>query len=205
MELDELKQIWSQYDKKLTENLRLNEELFKKLNIDKSKREMNTPLNYEIFSIIGSAIFLTYILSSTFRFLDEIKFLVPGLITSLILILGLVFSIHRIKLFSSIDYYNTSVVELQKKLAQIKQIYLKYKKIELYSSPFLFISGILIVGKSLRNFDLYEHQFRYITAVVIVLAIMYPILIWIYKNMYEKKLKNSNDFLQELIRFEKEE
>jgi hypothetical protein len=30
MELDELKFVWAQYDKKLTENLKFNEELLKK-------------------------------------------------------------------------------------------------------------------------------------------------------------------------------
>jgi len=37
------------------------------------------------------------------------------------------------------------------------------------------------------------------------LVIYYPPAIWLYKNIYDKKIKNAEDFLKELNRFEKEE
>ena len=61
MELDDLKGAWAQYDKKLSANLKFNEELFKKLNLDKSRREMSGPLNYEIGSVVISGVFFILI------------------------------------------------------------------------------------------------------------------------------------------------
>ena len=84
MELEELKSAWAQYDKKLTENLKLNEELLRKMNLEKSRKEMNTPLTYEISSFITGLIFILYIVSATIIHFNELKFLLPGIITSII-------------------------------------------------------------------------------------------------------------------------
>ena len=48
MELEELKNTWEQYDKKISENLRTNKELLKKINLDRAKSTMDTPKNMSI-------------------------------------------------------------------------------------------------------------------------------------------------------------
>jgi len=61
MELDDLKNIWAQYDKKLSDNLKLNEDLLRRMNLDKSKQEMQKPLNYKIASVILNLFFLLFL------------------------------------------------------------------------------------------------------------------------------------------------
>jgi len=101
MELEELKSVWAQYDKKLSQNLKLNEELLRKMNLEKSKKEMTAPLFYEIISVIGGAIFLLFIISATIRYSYELKFLVPGIITSIIVSIWFYNSISKIKLLNN--------------------------------------------------------------------------------------------------------
>ena len=43
MELEDLKKAWSEYDKKLSENLKTNNELLKKMNLNNAKSSMDTP------------------------------------------------------------------------------------------------------------------------------------------------------------------
>ncbi|MDO9338936.1 MAG: hypothetical protein Q7T72_00235 [Bacteroidales bacterium] len=205
MELDELKGVWAQYDKKLTENLRFNEELFIKMNLDKSKREMNGPYNYEIASVIVMGIFLIFILSFTFQYGHEIKYLISGLITSFTLICLLVFAMLKVKNLSNFDYYNSPVIKLQKSLLKFRQIYLKFKKYELYIFPVLAIAAIPILVKGMANIDILSNPEIYIIAVIGALVLGIPKAMWIYKHWYEKKIKNTSDFLAELNRFEKEE
>lgn len=205
MELDELKGVWAQYDKKLTENLRFNEELFIKMNLDKSKREMNGPYNYEIASVIVMGIFLIFILSFTFQYGHEIKYLISGLITSFTLICLLVFAMLKVKNLSNFDYYNSPVIKLQKSLLKFRQIYLKFKKYELYIFPVLAIAAIPILVKGMANIDILSNPEIYIIAVICALVLGIPKAMWIYKHWYEKKIKNTSDFLAELNRFEKEE
>jgi len=204
MELDDLKTTWAQYDKKLTENLKFNEELLRKMNLEKSKKEMNAPLTYEIISLATGIIFLLYIVSATIRFSTELKFLLPGLITSFTFIIYLYFSFTKIRLLSNIDFYYSPIIELQKSVNIFKQKYLQFKKYELYVFPVFAISVSPILAKAMRNFDLFAHPYRYIIAIVLSLILYYPLAIWFYKNLFEKRIRNTTTFLEELIRFEKE-
>jgi len=205
MELEELKSAWAQYDKKLSQNLKLNEELLRKMNLEKSKKEMNTPLTSEFISVTGCTIFLLFIASATIRYSYELKFLLPGLITSIIVAIWVYNSFSRIRLLTNIDYYYSSIVELQKSIHTFNQKYQKYKKFELYSIPIFAISAMPILGIALTNFDIYEHPILFIIEIVLSLILGYPVTIWGYKNLYEKKIRNTTKFLDELSRFEKEE
>jgi len=204
MELEELKSAWAQYDKKLSQNLKLNEELLRKMDLEKTKKEMNAPLNYEIISITIGVIFLLFILSATIRYYYELKFLLPGIITSIIVAIWVYNSFSKIRLLLDIDYYDSPIVELQKSIQTFNRKYQRSKKFELYSIPVFAISAIPILGIALRNFDIYEHPIRFIVAIVILLILGIPGQIWIYKNLYDKKIRNTIKFLDELSRFEKE-
>lgn len=204
MELDDLKTTWALYDKKLTENLKFNEELLRKMNLEKSKREMNAPLTYEIISLAAGIIFLLYIASATVRFSTEFKFLLPGLITIFTFIVYLYLSFTKIRLLSNIDFYNSPIIELQKSINLFKQKYLLFKKYELYVFPVFAISVSPVLAKAMRDFDLYAHPYRFVIAIILSLILYYPLAIWFYKNLFDKKVRNTTTFLDELIRFEKE-
>jgi len=205
MELEEFKSAWAQYDKKLTQNLKLNEELLRKMNLEKSKKEMNAPLIYEIINITISVIFLLFIASATIRYSYELKFLLSGIITSIIIAIWGYNSFSKIRLLSNIDYYYSPIIVLQKSINTFKLKYQKYKKFELYSIPAFVISAIPILGIALRSFDIYEYPIRFIVLIVLSLVLCYPIQIWLYKNLYEKKISNTTKFLDELSKFEQEE
>jgi hypothetical protein len=204
MELDDLKGAWAQYDKKLSENLKFNEELFKKLNLDKSRREMSGPLNYEIGSVAISGVFLILVTSWTIQFSNEPVYLVSGILSIIIFILMLSFSIKRLRLLQNIDYYNSPVVELQKSLCRFEDVYFKFKKAEIILFPIFIIVLMPIFAKGLRNFDIMQQPMRLIIAISLAIAIGMPVTLWIYKHLYEKKIKNTSDFLEEIKRFEEE-
>jgi len=204
MELDDLKTVWAQYDKKLTENLKLNEELLKKMNLDKSKQEMQKPLNYEIGTVVITCLLFLYLGVSTFRFASEMKFFIPGLVSSLLTLMGLISSIKKVNSLTKIDYFNSSVVELQKSINIAKKKAILFRKIEYYVFPLYVVSFAPIFVKAVYNIDIYIKSEIYITGLIVALVIYYPFAIWYYKNGYDKKLKNTSDFLNDLNRFEKE-
>ncbi|MBP7102469.1 MAG: hypothetical protein KBA86_04395 [Bacteroidales bacterium] len=205
MELDDIKNTWASYDEKLNKSLKLNEELLRKLNLDKSKREMKGPFYYETISLIMTGLLIIVISGYTYRYGSEIIYLVSGLLSILICLTEFVFSFQKLKILTRIDYYNMSVIDLQKNVLTFKNKYLQYKKIELTYTPLFAVSLIPIFGKGFRGFDFFSNYTLYIFTTIIVLIISYPILIWIYKNLYDKKLKNTLRFLKELEVFEKNE
>ncbi|MGM0612455.1 MAG: hypothetical protein ACQESM_02970 [Bacteroidota bacterium] len=203
MELDDLKQTWLKYDKKLSDNLKTNRELLKKINLDRAKSAMDTPKNYELISLIIGFLFLLYVVTSTIRFSADSKFLVSGTLTSLWTIIMITLTLGKLKLLTNLDFYNQSVLNIQKRLAKIKKKYLQYKRFELYTIPLFVIVAAPILAKAMRGFDFFESPLKYAISFAVAIGIGYPITIWIYKNWYDKKLKNTDNFLNELEEFEK--
>lgn len=204
MELEEMKQKWMEYDQKLDRNLKLNEELLRKRHLDRSRQEMRTPVNYELFNIPTGVLFIIWIAGSTFQHAGDFRLLLSGLISLLSMVPVLIFSIMRLNAMSKIDYYNTSVVDLQKQISLVKKKYLLTRKLEMYWFPIFVISVIPILAMAMRHLDIFEHPYRYLTAIALALALGYPCMIWVYNNWYGKKLKNTSAFLEELRRFEAE-
>ena len=204
MELDDFKTAWAKYDRKLTENLKLNEELLKKLNLDKSKREMSSPLNYEIGSAIITFLLVLFLGGATIRFASDLRYSIPGLIATLLTLFGFISSLIKINTITKIDFNNASVIALQKSINILKQKVLLYRKVEYYVFPIYAISFAPIFLKAYKNIDIFSKSHAFIIWILIALIIYYPLAIWYYKIGYDAKLKNTSDFLNELNRFEKE-
>lgn len=199
-----MRQKWMEYDQKLDRNLKLNEELLRKRHLDRSKQEMRTPLNYELFNVSVGVLFLIWIAGRTFQYAGDVRLLLSGLISLLSIIAFLIFGIIRLKAMSRIDYYCTSVVDLQRQISLVKKKYLLTRKLEMYLFPFFLISLIPIMGMALRHLYIFQHPYRYLIYVVLGLAIGYPCMTWVYNNWYGKNLKNTSEFLEELRKFEEE-
>ena len=205
MELDDLKKSWTEYDKKLSDNLKFNEELLRKMNLNSSRRELQKPLLYEFGNVLILFSLIIYSISTSIKLFEEPKYLIPGIILGLIALAGLVFTIIKVNQFLSIDYYGSPIVKLQKDIASLKNTILKYRQIELIMLPILIALLLPLVFKTIHGIDLYQKFKLFSVEIIIILAISIPVTIWINKNLYDKKFTNVTRLLTELDKFEKEE
>ena len=206
METEEIKKIWAQYDKKLSENTRFNEQLLRDMKLEQSKNEMKTPLINEFFNLSVYFVATLYLVMSTIKYSNEIKFLIPGILASIFSLLLFGFSIHRFKLMTEIEYYNTPVLELQRSILRFKEKFLLYKKIEFIIFPLSLIPLWIILFKAVRNIDIYTNILpSLIISAILGLILGYICMIWIYKHWYEKKIKNTMNFLEDIKKFEEKE
>lgn len=205
MELNELKDLWQEYDKRLTENLCFNEKLLRILNLDKSKREMDKPFKTEIWSIITNPLMIILISWWTLKYGRDIKFLIPYFIALSSCIIFLIFNIRRLVLLSKINYYDTPIIKLQKALVKFECIYQKLKKIELWLlMPIFAITFTPIYCKAVLDIDVFTNPTFFGIVILISIPISYLLATWMYKVFYEKPLANTNLFLHELNKFEQE-
>lgn len=205
MEFDELKSAWTLYDKKLTENLKLNEELIRKMNLNNSKKELQKPLISELVGIIILPLFILYVGVSSIRYIDEPKYCIPGFISLAIGLVYLTFGIYRANRFLNIDYYSSSALKMQMDIAKLKKLVLHLRKYELLLIPIFVISILPILYKAIHNIDIYQHIKFYAIVVIACSSIGFPLTIWINKYLYDKKIENVEKLLDDLNRFEKEE
>lgn len=204
MELDDLKNTWSQNDKKLTENLRLNEKLLQKLNLNNSKREMQKVLIYEFISIVIAVFVILFTISYSIYYLSYLRFSIPGFLASAVAFIYLIFGIIRTTGFLKIDYFGSPVVKVQREILALKKRTLQFRKYELILVPLLSIPLLPLLFKVVHNIDIYQNVQMLVIDTVIILGVGYPSVIWVYKYLYDKKFKNAETLLTELEEFESE-
>lgn len=202
MELDDFKNSWAEYDKKLSKNLRFNEELLQKMNLNSSRREMQKLLIYEVVSIFILIFLIFYILSNSIYYIYQLRYSIPGFIGVCVALIYLAFSFIRINDLLNIDYYGSAVVKVQKRILSLKRKTLRFRKYELILLPILVLPIIPIMFKAIHNIDIYRNLRLLIIEIVVVIGLAFPLFFWINKSLYDKKFKNAESLLKELEKFE---
>lgn len=204
MELDDFKKSWEQYDKKLSDNLRINEALLRKINLKTSKQELNKLLIYELFNIAVAVFLILFVLSNSMYYIHQLRFSIPGFICIGTTAIYLIFGIIRTRAFLKIDYYGSPVVQVQKDILSLKSKTLKFRKYELILLPVLILPLLPITFKVIHNIDIYKHTQSMLVEMLLVLALAYPLAFLTYKYFYDKKFRNAEQHLADLKRFEQE-
>src|SRR5688572_3845370 len=203
MELDELKSAWAQYDKKLTKNLELNVELLKKINVDRSKMELQKPFRAEVVGMVSMFYMTVIFMMLGDKFVGEPQYFIPALISAGIAFVYFVFAAIKMTKLMNIGYYGVSVTEVQQDIAKVNRLILKFRKYELLLSPTVLIS-LPPIFKALHNIDLYQNIQSFAIVGIVSLAVGFPVALWINKYMYDKKFKNSEKLLKEIEEYRSE-
>jgi len=205
MDINEFKSAWLQHDRKLSENLSINEALLKKINLDRSRKELNKPLSYEVASF-----FLFILLIPVFIFLSVLyrsdnSMLISGILAVAALVLGLLLCIRKIRLFYQIDYYNQPVLQLQERLALLKSGILSARKIEVFFLlPILFFTALVLALQHIRGINLFGDISFFLPIVLPGLLVAWGGTVFINKYLYDKKLSNVEALLKELRNYQQE-
>ena len=205
MELDNFKNSWEQYDKKLSDNLRLNEALLRKISLKSSKQEMKKLLIFELFNIVFAVILILFVFSNSIYYIHQIRFSIPGFICIASAIIYLIFSIVRLRAFLKMDYYGSPVVKVQNDLLSLKSQNLRFRKYELILLPVLILPSLPLLFKVVHNIDIYQHLYTLWIEMIIILGLAYPLVFLSYKYFYDKKFKNAEQHLSDLKNFEQED
>lgn len=205
MELEVLKQAWSEYDKKLSDNLETNKKLLKEMNLDRAKSEMDTPRKYELVSLIIGVVFLLFVLSSTVRYAGDTELFMSGILTSIWSLIMTWLTAYKLKSLTDLDFCNDGLFKLQNKIVTVSSRSLLSKRFELYSFPIFTVVAAPILAQSLRGVYILDYPEMYFIGVGVALLLGYPLVIWTYRHWYKKKIQNVDNFLLELSEFESEQ
>ena len=223
MELQELKQIWNEYDHKLDKNLQLNMQVLKQLNLDKAKNKLNRLLWFKGMEV---AIFLLLAVSLGNFIADNwptLQFVVSGLILAAILLMWIISVVKQIVIITDLQMgYADAIAPIQKKMEQLKLYILNYTKYSFVLLP-LYPVMMLVAGKAFLNVDLFkaQHGLYFISNVVLGL-ILIPVALWFFKQLSPKNISESvsknllvgtgwqhansaHNFLNEIEKFQQEE
>ncbi len=189
MEIDQLKEIWKEHEKKLDEHITLNTRLFEKVNLDRARATMRSLLFVRMAEVLCFLI-LTIAL---FGFIAEHLSVSASTISALILVLfamvGLIGSIGQITLIGMIDYSGT-LLNIQNQLIRIRSHSIQLLRLIILSVPF-YMAYIFLGFKVLLGIDLYSVvDLKWFVAQIIFSLLLIGPALWLFRELNPKRMSH---------------
>ena len=197
MKFDELSSIWNSADLELEKTVTINKKLVMKVSLNKIKSRLFEIKWKGVIALPIHALFVFFLVDFIAAYSSDIRFYIPALILLTITIFSLVFEIHRLTLYYSLDS-KSAVIEAQKILAQLKKleildIYSLFIIIPLFSAPFL-----IVVSKAFLNLSLYATSSTWLIYQTVGSVVISILIVFILRKYPNKELAESIAFLNEL-------
>jgi len=181
MELDELQNIWLQYDRKITDNTHLNKEILKRMLISKPEKRLNWIKIKAGFNVLSPVILILLIKVMDMKFSLTSGFYIGLSLFLTLFIINYIWNIRYFLLVRKIDF-SGAILSIKKQIAELEKYKIKTTKIRYLIMPFAII-GIffMIIQKPIFN-----------TESIVMFALI--ILVYITSIYYTFKYSISEQF-----------
>lgn len=221
MNLDDIKNQWSAFDKKLDNSIKLNTLLLKEVSLNKTNSYLRR-LSVSIYTeLILSFLVLLILGNFIWNNLYHIKFLIPAISLDLFIIFLVNSSIRQLIEINSIDF-SEPIITNQKKLGNLKVRRINETKMVFLVSPLLWVPLLIVIVRGITGLDPYSiFSASWLVGNLLFGLAVIPLVLWVSKR-YSHKFQSSlfvqsimNDiagrslneaigFLDKLAKFEKE-
>ena len=196
MELTELQNIWQQYDKKISENTRLNKEILKMMLKSKPEKRVTRIKLRALFNLIIPVILIPLIFIPRVEFRNETGFYVGFLLFGPFALLTYYWAIKYYLMINKIDF-NDSITAIKKNIKEVEKYKIKMTKFGYIFSPFAMTGVFLIANIPILS----KHSFLPISLIISVFII--SIYITFRYSIFER-FKTINREIEEIEQLEKE-
>lgn len=144
MELENLKEMWNEYDAKLEKSVKLNAGIWKEVKLDKSRsliRRMAVSSTVELLINLALAVLLGSFIADN---ISVVRFLAPAAVLDVVAILLVASSVYQLSLVGQLDF-TKPVTLTQKRLAFLRAHKIRVTKWILLISVLIW-TPLLIVG-----------------------------------------------------------
>jgi hypothetical protein len=199
MDILELQNIWKEYDKKLSENTRLNKEILRMMLLTKPQRRFNWIKIWSGLSILSPIVFATTLLVLNVQFHIAVSFYIGLAIFLPVYIITYIWDIEYFKLIRKIEL-SMPVLTLKKEIAQLEKYKIKKTRIRYLLMPFA-MAGFLLIIIHRINLDL--NFISVLPLLLIILVFLLSMYITFKYSIYER-FNKLNKELDEIELLEKE-
>jgi hypothetical protein len=199
MELSELQNIWQEYDKKISQNTRLNKEILRLMLLSKPRRRLNWIRIRAVISIFSPIIFVTVLLVLKVPFHIGLSFYIGLAMFLPVYTITYIWDIEYFKLIRKIDF-SMPVLTLKKEIAQLEKFKIKKTQIRYMLMPFAMGGFLLMIIHSMNFSFNFVSMIPLILMILVFLSSMY---ITFKYSIYER-FKKLNKDIDEIERLEKE-
>ncbi len=199
MELTELQNIWQEYDRKISENTRLNKEILRLIMLEKPRRRINWIKIKAGLWIFSPVLFVFLILILNVQFNISTRFFIGLGLFLPVYIITYIWDIRYFRLIRGIDFA-MPVLSIRKVITELEKYKIKTTKIRYLLMP-LAMAGFLlmIIHKITFSFD-----FLSILPLLLIVLVFFSSMYFTFKySIYERFIKLNKD-IDEIEQLEQE-
>jgi hypothetical protein len=196
MELTELQDIWQQYDKKLSENTRLNKEILKMMLKSKPERRVTWIKLTAAWRLLLPVVIILVMMVPSVEFRNETSFYVGFLLFGPFALLTYYWAVRYYLLVGKIDF-NNPVATIKKNIKEVEKYKIKMTKFGFILSPFGVTGVFLIANIPILS----QHSLLPISLIISVFIISVYVT---FKYSIFERFKKLNMEIGEIEQLEKE-
>jgi hypothetical protein len=196
MELIELQNIWQQYDRKLSENTRLNKEILKMMLKSKPEKRVTWIKLTAAWRLLLPIVIILFMMVPRVEFRNETSFYVGFLLFGPFALLTYYWAIRYYLLVNRIDFSNT-VATIKKNIKEVEKYKIKMTKYGCILSPFGLIGVFLIANIPILS----KHSLLPVSLIISVFIISLYVT---FKYSIFERFKKLNMEIDEIEQLEKE-
>jgi hypothetical protein len=189
MELSELQNIWQEYDKKLTENTRLNKEILRLILIEKPQRRLNWLKIKAGLSIFSPVLFVSLILILNVQFNISTRFFIGLALFLPVYIINYIWDIRYFTLIREIDF-TMPVLSIKKVITELQKYKIKTTKIRYLLMPQAMIGFLLMI---IHKITIKLDFFSILPLILIVLVFLSSMYFTFRYSIYERYKRLNKD------------
>ena len=203
MELEDLKQIWKEQNRILEKGIALSKQALKNVFKQKANGEIEKLLEWDYFSLIEYIVFLIFISISTYKFMDDWRFLISGIFLMVFYVLCTILSISDIKELHNINLFSRSIIDTKQVILKRRKQEKQIMKIFLFVIPLLIPSLILVAVRLVHNINLLDSShFSFFTILSVgSIVLSYPVVFIAYQRICLRSFRVIENNLMELEKF----
>jgi hypothetical protein len=196
MELAELQNIWQEYDKKISENTRLNKEILRLMLLSKPQKRLSWIKIKAGLNIFSPILFVMILLVLDVQFSLTINFYIGLGIFLPVYAITYIWDIRYFKLIRAIDF-SMPVLSIKKVIAELEKYKIKTTRLRYLLMPFAMVGFLLmIIHKITFSFNLVSIMPLLLIILVFILSMYFTFKYSIYERF--RKLNKEIDDIEQL-------
>lgn len=199
MELSELQNLWQEYDKKLSENTRINKEILRLILLEKPRKRLNWIKLKAGTWLFSPVLFVFLILILDVQFNISTRFFIGLGLFLPVIVITYFWDIKYFTLISGIDF-TMPVLSIKKVITELQKYKLKTTKIRYLLMP-LAMTGFLlmIIHKITIKLDFFS-----ILPLLLIVLVFFSSMYFTFKYSIYERYKKLNKDIDEIVQLEKE-
>lgn len=199
MELSELQNIWQEYDKKISENTRINKEILRLILLEKPRKRLNWIKLKAGTWLFSPVLFVFLILILDVQFNISPRFFIGLGLFLPVIVITYFWDIKYFTLIRGIDF-TMPVLSIKKVITELQKYKLKTTKIRYLLMP-LAMAGFLlmIIHKITIKLDFFS-----ILPLLLIVLVFFSSMYFTFKYSIYERYKKLNKDIDEIVQLEKE-